>query len=184
MAPLPHKRHRRPLHNRYPHPVRQQPHHRRMRHPRQLLQFCPSLLQRNRKDIPLHIPAKDTQQLRPRHMRIPFKLNRGRRRNHKPFIMQQITLRHQINRKAKPKQQQPPHTPAKTRPHFVFGNPRNLSRTSRLPAHRRSIIVVIRIVRKIPGKILAEIAAHSPLWRSRHSTWPPSLRSIPLLRRL
>ena len=75
MASLPHKRHRRPLHNRHAHPVRQQTHHRRALHPRQPLQLRPSLRQRNIEDIPLHISAKDAQQLRPRQMAVALNLN-------------------------------------------------------------------------------------------------------------
>ncbi len=148
MASLPHKRHRRPLHNRHPHPVRQKPHHRRMRHPRQPLQLRPPLLQRNRKDIPVHVPAKDPQQLRPRHMRVPFKFNRRRRRNHKPFIVQQVALRHQIHRRSHPKTSQQHKSgkdPAPLRRRQPTKSNPNPAPSSR---HRR-IVILKRIVRKI-----------------------------------
>jgi hypothetical protein len=131
-----------------------------MGHPRQPLQLRTPLRQRNRKDIPLHIPAKDPQQLRPRHMRIPVKLNRRRRRNHKSLIVQQVTPRRQERSRCRSKKYQQ---------HATSKDPSPLRRRQsakpdsnpRTPATHRQILILIRL-----GKVVAQIAAQLPARRS------------------
>ena len=94
--------------------------------------------QRNLEDIPLHILAKDAQQLRPRQMRIPLNLNRRRCRNHKLLIVQQITPRTAtVPAHRSPKQHQPAASAA-IRPHSRSRHPRNRTRTPALRRRHRS----------------------------------------------